>query len=128
MNERRKILVVDDEPLVLDLIRDMLESPECEVATVRSGAEALAELQLRPYAVLLSDMKMPGMTGLELACRLIELRPDLPIVLYTGYGDNLHNAELERCGVQAVLPKPVDPAALRALLMRMLMPSAQATG
>ena len=127
---RGRVLLVDDEPLVRQFMSELLQGWGLEVSAHENALPAREDIETDPsrYDLVITDQTMPGMTGLELACRLIELRPDLPIVLYTGYGDNLHNAELERCGVQAVLPKPVDPAALRALLMRMLMPSAEATG
>jgi CheY-like chemotaxis protein len=63
---------------------------------------------------------MPGTTGLELACQLRALRADLPIILYSGYTDLIDEDTLRRCGVAALVRKPVDPSALRALIARHL--------
>jgi len=123
-----RVLLVDDEPLVRQFMSELLTGWGLEVSAHENAVPAREDIERDPgrYDLVITDQTMPGMTGLELACWLVELRPGLPIVLYTGYGDNLQNANLERCGVQAVLPKPVDAAALRELVVRMLAPAAEA--
>ncbi|MCW5622826.1 MAG: response regulator, partial [Burkholderiales bacterium] len=120
-----RVLLVDDEPLVRQFMSELLEGWGLEVSAHESAATAREDIErdLTHYDAVITDHTMPGMTGLDLACHLYALRPGLPIVLYTGYGDNLQSTDLERCGVLAVLPKPIEPGALRALLTRVLAPS-----
>ena len=63
---------------------------------------------------------MPGMTGLALAQRAAELRPGLPVLLYTGFGEGLDEADLTRSGVRTLLRKPVDKETLRSALQEAL--------
>lgn len=70
---------------------------------------------------------MPRMTGLELARVLARLRPGLPVILYTGYGENLAQEQLEAAGVHALVKKPVDPGELLALL-KTCLPARRAAG
>jgi len=63
---------------------------------------------------------MPRMTGLQLARALRDSRIDVPVILYSGYGEGLAQVELQAAGVGPVLRKPVDPAALEAALARVL--------
>ena len=61
-----KILIVDDEAIQRDIVRDILEDQGCDVAAVGNGAEALDYLKTTPVDVMLSDLRMPGMDGVEL--------------------------------------------------------------
>ena len=70
--------------------------------------------------LLLTDQTMPGMTGLALAGRAAALRPGLPVLLYTGFGEGLDATDLTRSGVRTLLRKPVDRAMLRAALREAL--------
>lgn len=76
---RETILVVDDEPAIVDLLRDVLDEAGYRVAVAHDGAEALATVEQLDPDVVLSDVAMPRMTGLELADRLIPL--GVPVVL-----------------------------------------------
>jgi CheY-like chemotaxis protein len=83
-----KILVVDDDPLVLMGTVDMLEDLGHEVVQAGSGPDALLLLQNgHGVDLVLSDQSMPQMTGVQLAVRIREMHPDMPIVLATGYAD-----------------------------------------
>ncbi len=82
---RRSVLIVDDEPLVLELLADMLKDMDCDVWTARHGAEALRLLARNPHIeVLLSDVNMPGMSGHELAERARRVRDGLAVLLLSG--------------------------------------------
>ena len=116
-----RVLLVEDEPMVAQFMAELLGGWGLQVVVREDGASALQAIDEAPACeVLITDFTMPGMTGLELARRVSALRPDLPIVLYTGYGADLQQSELERCGVRATLPKPVEPEALHALLREAL--------
>ncbi len=123
-----RVLLVDDEALVRQFMSELLSGWGLEVTAHENAVAALDDIERDPsrYDLVITDQTMPGMTGLELACSLVALCPRLPVVLYTGYGDNLQHEDLERCKVQALLPKPVDPVALRALVVRMLSSTPEA--
>lgn len=113
------ILVVDDEPDVGELYRQRfrreLRRGEVTLYFALSGAEALDRLETADpeVRIVLSDINMPGMSGLELLSRLRKMRPELPVMMVTAYGgpDNRKDA-LER-GAIDLLGKPVDFAALK---------------
>ena len=81
----RRVLVVDDEPLVLEDVASMLEELGCEPVQVRSGTEALGTIaQDQTIDALIADINMPGLDGSSLATRARRFRPELPIILITG--------------------------------------------
>ena len=108
------MLLVDDEQMVGDFVAELLGGWGLEVTVQRDPMEAEAWLAADPARVdvLLTDQTMPKMTGLELARRAGELRPGLPVILYSGYAVNIGAEQLERCGVRALLAKPVEPETL----------------
>jgi CheY-like chemotaxis protein len=81
----RRVLVVDDEPLVLEVVASMLDELGCETVRVRSAREALGTIaQDQTIDVLIADIDMPGLDGSVLATRARSFRPELPIILITG--------------------------------------------
>jgi CheY-like chemotaxis protein len=74
---------------------------------------------------VLTDQTMPRLTGLELARSMLALRPDAPIVLYTGYSDDLSAEHVHQAGLRAMVRKPVDPATLFGVLRSHLPAQAQ---
>ena len=81
----RLVLVVDDEPLILDVTASMLEDLGCEVATAASGNDALQKLSIdRRIEILITDLNMPGMSGYELAERAKRMRERLKVIVLSG--------------------------------------------
>jgi PAS domain S-box-containing protein len=117
-----RVLLVEDEKMVGEFMAELLGDWGLEVKVERNPLEAERWLAEDPARVdlVLTDQTMPGMTGLELARRAGALRPGLPVILYSGYAENLRPAELGRCGVRALLAKPVEPAPLFAALAEAL--------
>jgi CheY-like chemotaxis protein len=106
---RRVVLVVDDEPVVRSWVLRALEEAGIAAAEARDGREALrlvAEGRIRP-ATLLTDIDMPGMSGVELAARLTALRPDLRVVMMTGDPRRAEEARAHPSIVETVLLKPL---------------------
>jgi len=111
--------VVDDERDVEDLFRQQfrreLRAGQFMMEFAYSAPEALARIT-RPSDInlilLLSDINMPGMTGLELLPRVRELRPDVPVIMITAYGDEDTRARALKAGAAGFLTKPVDFKAL----------------
>jgi CheY-like chemotaxis protein len=79
----RPIIIVDDEPVILELIRDILHEEGFSVLTANTGAAALELIRQRPVALILTDLMMPNLSGLELACRLRsdQATAAIPIIL-----------------------------------------------
>jgi PAS domain S-box-containing protein len=117
-----RVLVVDDEEMVGEFMGDLLGAWGLQVTVVEGAQQALALVGQNPQAfdLVLTDQTMPKLTGLQLADALAGIRPNLPVILYTGYSENLDAAQLESSRVRAVVKKPVDPPALLALLRRHL--------
>jgi CheY-like chemotaxis protein len=108
------VLVVDDEPVIRAYVARTLSLAGLEVAVAQDGREALrlvAEGLVRP-TVVVTDIEMPGMTGIELAARLLALRPRLRIVMMTGDPARAEAARLHPSIVDEVLLKPMRPEEL----------------
>jgi CheY-like chemotaxis protein len=114
------ILVVDDEPDVEMLFRQQfrhdLRAGRFTMDFAQSGDGALQRIRDAAGAsliLILSDINMPGMTGFELLPKAKALRPDVPIIMITAYGDNQTKRKALEGGAEALLTKPIDFAALR---------------
>lgn len=111
-----RVLVVDDEPLLVKSLRRVLVREGHEVFTAGDGAQALELLQTVQVDVVLSDVRMPVMDGVTLLRRIrAGLVRALPVILLTGYADS-SDAELKQVGATAVLGKPVELETLLAAL------------
>lgn len=119
------VLLVEDEPMVRAAVKRLLESLGYRVSSAKDGAEALqlVKASAGAFALVLSDVTMPRMTGDELARALRELSPAVPIILCSGYADGLDEDQALRLGAAALLPKPIDrpslATAIRAALDRL---------
>jgi CheY-like chemotaxis protein len=103
-----KILIVDDEPNIRRLFRDELEDEGHEVEQAGDGAEALAEQERTNPDLVILDLRMPEMNGLEFLDRLRKKRPDLPVIVCTAVRGIEADYELWTAHVSAILNKPVD--------------------
>lgn len=109
MSALRKVLVVDDDPVVGKSFDRVLSGKGYAVITASSGQEALNRLETEDYDVVYADIKMPGMSGLEMAEQVKAKRPWLPVVIVTGYGSPDNEARAEAAGVSGFLRKPLSP-------------------
>jgi CheY-like chemotaxis protein len=113
-----RVLVVDDEHAVGAFMRDLLENWGLDVVVATNAIDA-AELVTREperFDVVITDQMMPRMTGTQLARELMRVKPDLPVILYTGFNEGITPGEIESAGVRAVVKKPIDPHELFGLL------------
>jgi PAS domain S-box-containing protein len=119
---KERILFVDDEPFQTDMLKHLLGLLGYRVETRNAAAEALALFQQDPQAfdLVITDMVMPGMTGDELAVRLLEIRPDLPIILATGYSQNITESKAKALGIKAFALKPLVIDKLSRLIRQVL--------
>ena len=110
MTALRKVLVVDDDPVVRKSFDRVLSGKGCAVITAESGEEALHKLDEERYDIVYSDVRMPGMSGLEVAENVKARRPWTPVVIITGYGTEAAEARAKAAGVSSFLHKPLSPA------------------
>lgn len=116
MRSRRSILIVDDEVDTCENLRDIFTDLGFEVGVANDGPGALELLRDRHYDVALLDLKMPGMDGLELYCRIKKLRAGTVAMIVTAYAtDSTAKAALS-AGAWRVVAKPVDPGMLLRLV------------
>jgi two-component system response regulator HupR/HoxA len=116
----RTVLVVDDEPGILETLSLTL-AEEARVLTARDASEALSVLEREDVALVLTDQRMPGMTGIELLERARSLRPDALRILLTGYADHEVVADaVNRGQIYRYLQKPWEPGELRLTVRRAL--------
>lgn len=114
------VLVVDDEPDVEPLFKQQfrrdLREGRFTMEFALSGVAALSLIELATTVTLvliLSDINMPGMSGLELLSKARAARPDVPVIMITAYGDAETNRKALESGAEALLTKPIDFTALR---------------
>ncbi len=112
------ILVVDDEPKICRLLEQILSARECTVRTAADGLEALARFQERPVPVVITDIRMPRMSGLELIRELKHLDPLVNIVVITAYPSLEMAVDAMKEGACDFITKPFDPLQIQAILYR----------
>jgi two-component system, OmpR family, response regulator len=109
-----RVLLVEDDEDNRELMTEVLEAAGWEVATAASGAEGLRKLAETKMDVVVTDVGMPGMGGLEVARAVKRAAPEVPVVVVTGYAERDDIASARGREVDAVLVKPVDPDLLTA--------------
>ena len=107
-----RILVVDDEALVREIIGIYLAEDNHEVVFAHHGADGLSKFQEEEFDLVLTDRSMPHMSGDELAVAIKQIRPQVPVLLLTGYGDFMGPGQTP-AGVDAIVSKPFTLGALR---------------
>jgi len=118
-----RVAVIDDEPTVGDFMQDLLTHWGLAVTLFEDGGKALEAIAAGDaFDLVITDQTMPGMTGIQLACAAHELRPGLKVVLYTGYGEGIAQADIDAAGLAGLLRKPIEPSELLALLTSHLRP------
>ncbi len=120
-NPKARILAVDDEAIVLDSFRKILVLDGFSVDTVESGPEALSLVRRRDYDFVFTDLKMPGMDGVEVVKAVHHLRPDVDIAVITGYGTIDTAVETMQHGALEYVQKPFTEDELVAFARRLLI-------
>ncbi len=115
---KEHILFVDDEPMLVDIGRQLLTSLGYQVTATTSSIEALSLFRQNPanYDMLISDITMPGMSGDKLADKCMEVRKDVPVLLLTGFSEKLKAKSAEDLGVAGLIFKPVEKSRLAATI------------
>ena len=102
------ILLVDDDTGMIDTLTDIFEAVHHRVLAAGSGEAAVAELKNKPFDVVLMDIQMPGLNGVQTLRVIKEREPDLPVIMMTAYTRDELVREAERISGRAVLRKPLD--------------------
>ena len=105
-----RILLVDDEVMLIEMVGQYLQRRGYQVTVKTASLEAFEAFIVDPEAfdIVVTDQTMPDMTGSELAKELLEIRPDLPIILFSGLSKNISRQELDKLGIRDFLSKPFD--------------------
>jgi DNA-binding NtrC family response regulator len=115
-----KILIVDDEKNICLVLSQVLEPLGLEIETAPSGQAALAKLEDPDIHLLLLDIRMPGMDGMEVLRRFRQTRPDVRVVMMTAYGTIDLAVEAMKAGAIDFIQKPFTPKEIRDLVARVL--------
>ncbi len=118
MSARSRVLVVDDEVPVCKSMAAALVDQNREVDTALSGEEALAKDMTSPFDVVVVDLMMPGVSGMDLLKAIKERRPDVAVIMVTGYPSIKSAVQAIKLGAFDYIPKPFTPAELRSLEAR----------
>jgi two-component system, NtrC family, response regulator PilR len=120
---RGRVLVVDDEPEVLDMLREGLERLGYEASTAASVEQAVVAMaRVRPHVVLL-DLIMPGISGLEALTYFRQHHRTVPVIVVTGRMEQEIARQARAAGAFAIVGKPVDLNALRGLVAQAMRPA-----
>ncbi len=116
------ILFIDDEELLAEMGKDMLERLGYHVTVCRFSLEALAKFQNTPneFDLVITDQTMPDMTGSDLARRMMQIRPDIPIILCTGYSNLIDEHSAKALGIKEFALKPLTKGVIAKLIRNVL--------
>jgi len=110
--EQIRVMFIDDEEALLELFEFYLESNDMKVSSFGEGESALEEMRANPanWDILVSDVSLPGMDGLEILGYVRDINPLLPVILYSGFKKPKFKERAEALGVSRILVKPVVPS------------------
>jgi DNA-binding NtrC family response regulator len=122
MANLKKMLIVDDEEtLTYSLYQSfILEKKDYEVVTAASGEEASKKLAISPYDLVITDISMPGMSGLELLSYIKEKYPKTEVIVITAYGSEEKKEESLQKGARYYIEKPFEIKKIKQLVMELL--------
>ncbi len=117
-----RILFIDDEDMLVEMSKMMLKQLGYDVTAFTSSVEALAAFNRQPdqFDLVITDQTMPTLTGIELATRILERRPDLPIILCTGFSELVSEEKTKSLGIRCLANKPIRMDKLATLIRKAL--------
>lgn len=116
----KKILIVDDNPNMSSLLVEMLEVFQYEAERANDGQEALEKIEQKDFAMVITDMRMPKMTGIELLHAIKEIKPELPVVMISGYSVEECDSAQVKTKADGFLNKPFMMSDIEKLLSEIL--------
>lgn len=124
LHGQERILLVDDEPDIVTALKQMLEGLGYRVSAFTGSEAALQSFKLRPgdFDLVITDQTMPHLTGEELAREMLSLRPDLPIILCTGFSEAVSPEKVRDLGIKEFILKPIATRVMAETIRRALAP------
>lgn len=122
MDHLKRLLIVDDEEtLTFSLYQTFINAPiECEVVTASSGEEAMERVNKAPFDIIITDIAMPGISGLEVLTKVKDHNPETQVIVVTAYGSDEREEEAYNLGADFYIEKPFDIRELKSLVIKML--------
>jgi len=128
MNAKPQVLVIDDDAVVGRSFERVLSGKGYEVSTALNGEDALHTMENREFDVVFTDIKMPGMDGLEVTERIKAKCPWTPVVVVTGYGSEENEARASVLGANGFVRKPLTPEIIESVTLKALLGEKAAPG
>ncbi|OPX35192.1 hypothetical protein B1H10_01805 [candidate division KSB1 bacterium 4484_188] len=122
MADVKRLLIVDDEEtLTFSLYQTFINSPiECEVITASDGNEALTRVEEAPFDVVITDIAMPGINGLDLLSMIKAKNPGTEVIVITAYGSDERKEQAIQRGAKSYIEKPFDLHEIRDLVFKLI--------
>lgn len=119
-NGEKKILIVEDDEAMRSLLKDILDAEGLVTEAVSNGSDALQKLIDQPFDLIITDIQMPGLTGLDILPGIRKLQPEAPVIVITAFGsDEVYRRSFEK-GATGYLEKPIHIHKLRVLIHEMI--------
>ena len=117
-----RILFVDDEASLVEVFEEMLDWLGYQIDTAMNGADALEIFKADPrrFDLIITDQNMPDITGEQLAGELTAVRPDIPVIICTGFSDEISRETAEKSGVREFIQKPIEMRQLAKMIRQVL--------
>jgi len=122
MADVKRLLIVDDEEtLTFSLYQTFINAPiDCEVVTASSAEEAMEKLKNNKFNIIITDIAMPGMNGLELLARVKAMYPDTHVIVITAYGSDEREEKAYQLGATKYIEKPFELKDLKSEVLNLL--------
>ena len=117
-NERVRILVVDDEEMIREMLFDVLSQAGYTAKTAKDGNDAIAQIENEPFEIVITDLKMPGMSGLELLQRVQKINPDICVLIITAYSTVESAVSAMKLGAYDYICKPFELEEMKVIIER----------
>jgi len=119
--DKRPVLIVDDEAIVRESIKDWLKDAGYQVATAESGEEALNMIEVQDFSVMVLDVRLPGKTGIQILKEVKTLKPQIKAIIITAYPSTELAVEAMKLGAVDYLIKPIAPDELERLIRETIL-------
>jgi DNA-binding response OmpR family regulator len=127
-NPMVRILVIEDDEEMRSLLEDFLKEEGYEADSVRNGSEAFRKLTQGPFNLVITDIRMPGLTGLDILSAVKKLRLDMPVIVITAFGgEEVRRRSIAR-GADGYLEKPIHFHKLKSLIHKLVSPKEKMEG
>lgn len=121
-NPMARILIIEDDKEMRSLLEDFLKDEGYEADSANNGSEAFGRLAQEPFDLVITDIRMPGLTGLDILSAVKKFQPELPVIVITAFGgEEVYRRSMAR-GADGYLEKPIHFYKLRNLIQELVSP------